>query len=55
VAHLVHYSDSINDQILQAICTICERERIGYTFVEIAQLIKANDIRITSQGLQTLT
>lgn len=55
VAHLVHYSDSLNDHIIQALCSICERERIGYTFVEIAQLIKANDIRITPQGLQFIT
>lgn len=55
VAHMVYYCDSINDHIVKALCNICERERIGYTFVEIVQLLKANRIRVTSEGLQIIT
>lgn len=55
VAHLAYYCDSLNDHVVKALCSICERERIGYTFVEIAQLIKANEIRLTPEGLQTIT
>lgn len=55
VAHMVYYCDSLNDHIVKALCNICERERIGYTFVEIAQLLKVNDVRVTPEGLQTIT
>jgi hypothetical protein len=52
---MMYYCDSLNDHVIKALCTVCERERIGYTFVEIAHLIKANDIRLTSDGLQIIT
>jgi hypothetical protein len=55
VAHMVYYCESLNDHIIKALCSICERERIGYTFVEIAHLIKANDVRLTPEGLQIIT
>jgi hypothetical protein len=55
VAHMMYYCDSLNEHVIKALCSVCERERIGYTFVEIAQLIKVNDIRLTSDGLQILT
>lgn len=55
IAHLVQYCDALNEHIVRAICNICERERIGYTFVEIAQLIKANDVRISGESLQIIT
>lgn len=45
----------MSNPIIDAICNICEKELIGYTFVEIAQFIKANGIRISAVGLERLT
>lgn len=55
VAHLAHYCDYMSDRLVEAICQICQRERIGYSFVEIAQLIKANDVRISANALKAIT
>jgi hypothetical protein len=55
IAHLVQYNDQISDFAIDRICKICEQEKIGYTFVEIVQLIKVNEIRISSQSLEAIT
>lgn len=52
---MVVYCDWLSDKIIEAICLICQKERIGYSFVEIAQLIKANDVRISPIALKTIT
>lgn len=54
VAHLIHYKKSFNDTLVQLICSISEKQHIGYSFVEIAHFIKANNIALSPQALENV-
>ncbi len=55
MAHYINFHEEISDNIVKLICSICEKERIGYTFVEIIELIRVNNIKMSSQALEIVT
>lgn len=55
VAHMIYFKNSLTNEMVQLICKICESHQIGYTFVEIVQFIKLNDIKISDDALEMIT
>lgn len=47
VAHMIYFKNSFTNRMVDLICSICEHHQTGYTFVEIAQFINANQIVVS--------
>ena len=52
VAHLINFHSELSPAVVDLVCRICAIQKIGYTFAEIAHLIKVNNIQIGRKGLQ---
>lgn len=55
VAHMIYYKNDMTNEQVDLICKICQKHQIGYSFVEIAQFIKFNDIKVSEEALGMLT
>jgi hypothetical protein len=55
VAHMVYYKLEWSDKVVESVCDICKKHQIGYSFVEIMQFLKVNDILVSEAALEYIT
>lgn len=55
LAHMIYHKKSFTDAQVTLFCDLCEKYQIGYSFVEIVQFIKANDIVLSEEAIEKIS